>query len=417
MELAINNSHRRWAMVGTGSGLLLLSMFYRVSNATIAPLLIEEFDLTSDQLGLLAASFFWTFAIFQIPLGFLLDRFGSKISMTTLSLIGGAGSIIFAQSRGMDGLLLGRGLLGIGMSCALMGNLKIFCDWFPVDSFATLSGAILSFATLGSMLATSPLVLMVDAIGWRGAFWLIGVINIIIGLTFFAVAKDKPSADDTSRYLRNENKPEIAMLLGLKRLFLNANFWTISWSAFFRYGTYAAIQALWAGPFLIDVLNISLLTAGNLILLLNVGFVVGLPIAGFLSDRKLRSRKKVIMGGLVLLCLCELALAFSRNTNLLWWGAIFLLMGMGSSCGQIMYSHIKELMPLDMVGRSITGVNFFSMLGPGVFLYGFGKILFSLGAFASEDQGYKVGFAFCSIAVIIALGLYTTTKDSIFDKS
>ena len=414
VKLLIMDKQRRWLLIGIGTMFLLLSLFHRVTNATIAPFLIEEFNLSSDELGLLAAVFFWVFALFQAPLGFLLDRFGAKKTMSLLSLLGGAGSIIFSQSNGISDLLIGRALLGLGMSCALMGTLKIIADWFPADNFATLSGFVVSFATIGSMLATSPLMLTVNAIGWRSSFFLIGIINIALGVCFFSIAKDGPNQMKTSHHLTKKGLTTISLFSGIAKLLLNINFWTISWSAFFRYGTYAAIQALWAGPFLMKILNLPPLAAGNVMLLLNIGFAVGVPAAGYLSDKKLKSRKKIIIPGLILLCICQLVLSFSRTSNILWWGIIFFLIGLGSSCGQLMYSHIKELMPLDMVGRSVTGINFFTMMGSGLFLYAFGKVLTFLNSNSttSAEQGYIIGFLMCFLSVCVAIGLYTVTKDS-----
>lgn len=411
-RLAIADNNRRWFIISIGSLLFLLSMFHRVSNAVIAPLLIDELHLSPDELGLLAAVFFWAFALFQIPLGFLLDRFGTRIIMTILSIAGGTGSIIFAQSDGVNGLLVGRILLGLGMSCNFMGNLRMLVDWFPADRFATLSGLLVAIGTLGSVIATSPLVLMVNAIGWRGSFFLIGLINILVGLAFFVIARDRPYSGDFKKYPQREIKADTPLVNGFRKLFLDCNFWFISWGAFIRYGTYGAIQALWAGPFLMRVIHLSHLVAGNLILIFNIGLILGSPLFGFLSDRILRSRKKAVIMGLILLGLTEFTMAFSRSTNVLLWGAVFLLMGCGSSTMQIMFSHIKELMPKEMAGRSMTAINFFNMLGPAVFLYAFGKVLSYLGTSAS-DEGYKMAFLMCSFGVSLAILLYSRTKDVI----
>ena len=124
------NKNRLWFIVGICSLLFLVSMFYRVSNAVISPQLIDEFGLSSDELGLLTASFFYAFAFFQIPVGLLLDRFGASAIMATFSIIGGIRAIVFARSNGINGLICGRILLGIGMSCNLMGSLKLFGQLF-----------------------------------------------------------------------------------------------------------------------------------------------------------------------------------------------------------------------------------------------------------------------------------------------
>ncbi len=194
------DENRRWYIVGICSLLFFLSMFYRVSSAVISPQLIDEFGLSSDELGLLAAAFFYTFALFQIPLGLLMDRFGARITMSIFSIIGGIGAIVFAKSGGINGLLLGRTLLGAGMACNLMGSMKLFTEWFRPHEFATLSGSILAVGTVGNMMATSPLVLMMGSIGWRASFVAIAIITIFLSVCFFMVVRDKPEEPASGLY-------------------------------------------------------------------------------------------------------------------------------------------------------------------------------------------------------------------------
>ena len=78
------------------------------------------------------------------------------------------------------------------MACNLMGTLKLITIWFPPLRFATLAAVVLSFGTLGNMTAATPLVLMVQAIGWRMSFVVFSGINVLLALLFFAVVRDRP---------------------------------------------------------------------------------------------------------------------------------------------------------------------------------------------------------------------------------
>ena len=115
-----------------------MSQFFRSSVAVIAPDLIEELALSPNRLSLISASFFYAFALMQIPLALYLDRVGARISMTVLTLIASIGAVIFAVGESMEMLTVGRILLGIGMSCNLMGTLKLITLWFGAKRFATL---------------------------------------------------------------------------------------------------------------------------------------------------------------------------------------------------------------------------------------------------------------------------------------
>jgi MFS family permease len=157
------------------STLFCFSMFYRLTNAVIAPDLIREFHLNAERLGMLSSAFFYTFALFQIPMGVLLDRIGPRKVITLFTLVGAAGAFVFACAGGFYMALAGRALLGIGMASALMGSFKVFVNRYPPRRFSTLSGAILSIGTLGPILATSPLVYLNSINGCPRFFALLGI--------------------------------------------------------------------------------------------------------------------------------------------------------------------------------------------------------------------------------------------------
>jgi len=98
---------RRWAIFAIASGNFFLSQFYRVSNAVISPQLLRDLSLDTAGLGLLSASFFYGFAITQIPISIFLDRIGPRRMMAALSLIGIIGALIFSWAD-----TLGLGIVG-----------------------------------------------------------------------------------------------------------------------------------------------------------------------------------------------------------------------------------------------------------------------------------------------------------------
>src|SRR5208337_5226230 len=167
------------------SALFCFSMFYRLTNAVLAPDLIRAFNLNAERLGMLGSAFFYTFALFQIPMGVLLDRVGPRKVITLFTLVGAAGAFVFACAGNFYAALAGRALLGIGMATALMGSFKVFVNRYPPRRFATLSGAILSIGTLGPILATSPLVFLNSTIGWRLTFFYCGILTVGLALSLF----------------------------------------------------------------------------------------------------------------------------------------------------------------------------------------------------------------------------------------
>ena len=406
--------YRRWAIFGVCATFFLMSSFYRASSAIIAPELISDLKLSHHALGLLGAAFFYSFAIVQLPLGILLDRVGPKITMTVLNFIGVTGGVIFAGASSMTGGIIGRTLIGVGMAANLMGPLKLFTNWFDPGQFATLLGLLVSIGTLGSLAATTPLAILVEGLGWRKSFYVLAGLNAFLTLCLMIIVRDRPSNKRNDYNTLKEKSPPSPVFASLKTLFSSWNYWAISLTTFLRYGPYAAIQALWAGPFLIEFLGLSPIIAGNLLFMLSIGLIIGAPFSGMLSDRILRTRKSTIIIGLFICTMATLAFSQWRDANhLILLGTILFAIGFFNSFGQVMYAHIKELMPDDMSGSAMTGINFFTMMGGGVFMHLLGEIVEHVEPpLKGAGGGYQTSFLVCSVAFLLATVLYFTTKDS-----
>lgn len=404
---------RRWIVFILATSLFFLSQFYRTSNAVIASELIRDLSLDTVGLGLMSASFFYAFAITQIPISLLLDKVGPRRLMTFLTLLGILGAVIFSLADSLSLALIGRILLGVGMACNLMGTFKLLTQWFEPLIFATLTGLVMATGTFGNIIATTPLVMLVEQIGWRQSFQLIAAINLVLVLMLYIAVRDKPS--DAIRNA-SDMEPSISIkqaFLNLAMLLKERDYWIISVASFVRYGTYAAFQALWAGPFLREAMGYSAVKTGNLILLMTVGMIIGSPFWGAVSDRIFKTRKWIILICFVILAGVALVLmSIPPNANLIVVAVFFFAFGFFSGGGLLMYPHIKDLMPHEMAGAAMTGVNFFNMMGPAVFLQGLGILMQTLYPEASRGPAaFDASFLVCMLSLLVAGGIYSFTKE------
>lgn len=400
-------SVRRWVIFSLACLGLVLSMFYRVSTAVISPTLAEDLHLNASDLGVLAAAFFYAFAFSQIPLGLTLDRFGARRTMAGLGLAGIAGALLFAGARGNAEAVTGRVLLGVGMSCNLMGALTLIGAWFPLNRFATLSGVIVSAGVLGNMAAASPLVLMARAVGWRGSFVVITLVNALQVAALFWVVRDRPPQGGALK-VRSRGT-----LRGMGILFTRYSYWAISLASFVRYGFLAALQGLWAGLFLMSGLGLGDLPAGNAIFCMGLGYMVGMPLSGRLSDVWLRSRKHVVWPSLLLVGGLSLWLMlWDQGTSLGVIYAVFFLFGVISATANVMFAHVRELFPPEMGARAMTGVNFFVMLGAAAFTQIIGFVVGDGPSELSRPDAFKPAWLLGAGSMFLAAVLYLFTPDS-----
>ena len=394
------------------SALYILSMFYRVTNAVIAPNLTQDLGLNAETLGILGGAFFYSFTLLQIPLGPMLDRIGPRIVITFFPLIGALGAFLFAFGETFTAALWGRIMIGVGMACVLMGTMKIFILKFPPEKFATIVGIFVSIGTLGSIFATSPLAYLTSAIGWRTTFILAGGITALLAFFVFWVLGGEKEKDE--RLISpSSSQPKIGILQSIRLVLGSLAFWQIGAIAFFRYGTFIGLQGLWLGPYLIDIKGYSPVQTGNVLILLAIGTIVGGPIAGRLSDRTFHSGKGVALWGMSLYSLSLFPLVgILKIQSPFWYGLIFFLIGFFGGFGMVIYSHAKELFPITISGTVMTSVNFFTMAGAAVFMPLLGKIIESFPKInqAYPAEAYHLSFLICFLGMAASLIFYAFSK-------
>ena len=401
----------KWTMFIIVVSLYFLSYFYRVSTAIISPDLIREFKINAEQLGLLSSIYFYTFALAQFPLGPLLDRVGPRKVMTILGLVAAIGALIFAFGSSFLFSIIGRGLIGLGVSVAYMGTLKILANWFEIDEFAMMSALAMAIGNAGAIVATSPLAYAVSLIGWRMTFAIIGIINIIVVFLIFKFVIDYPP----NKKVVSSGIEHINIKKSFRMIFIKKDFWIISLLTFFWFGSFIGIQGLWGGPYLMDIFKLSKPEAGNVLSMIAFGFIIGGPVLGRISDRILRSRKKLIFISLIIFTMnIFLLIAFKNHLSNGFLYVLFFTFGFFGGSGIITYAHLKELFPISISGTVITCLNFFAIIGAAILQHGMGAIIEHFGRLSSGGYpfvAYKSAFMFCISGMIMSLFLYLFTKE------
>jgi len=149
-------------------------------------------------------------------------------------------------------------------------------------------------------------------------------------------------------------------------------------------------------------------------MLFSVGFFLGGPILGFLSDRVFRNRKSVM-----LLAMCFYTIFFSPLTgffptpSLIMIAGIFFFIGFLTSCGNVMYANIKELLPSSISGTAMSAVNFFTMAGAGVFQHVMGVSIdkFSLPQGQLPPEAFSFAFSLCFVSAALGTVAYLFVKE------
>jgi len=386
------------------------SQFYRVANAAIAPELMTELELSAEAMGTITGLFFLAFAAAQIPTGVLLDRYGPRRTMAGLFTIAVLGALTFAAANGGVVLAIGRILLGLGCAAGLMGSMVVIARWYPEERFATLTATLFVVGGGGTLLATTPLALVAEGIGWRGAFLAMAGVTGAFALLLFVIVRDAPSGHTGTG---NSGESWREVLSGLRAVVANRELWLVSAIQFVSYATVLAVVGLWGGPYLADVHGLDGVARGNALLALNVAVLVGVLLYGRL-DRYIGKRKWLIVGGALATAAILVLLAVLEKPD--FWSAMILLLLFACVGSYVMLNHAfaRAVLPDHLIGRGLTFQNLSVFLGVAVIQSVSGFIIggFDRVGGQSPEIAYRWIFGFLAFSLVGAAAIFANAKET-----
>ena len=375
-----------------------ISYFFRNVNAIIEADLVGDLGFSAASLGLLTSVYFISFASFQLPLGLLLDRFGPRRTESVLLIFAALGALIFSMAESLSGLILGRLLIGFGVSACLMASFKAYVLWFPPDRLPLMNGLQMVAGGLGAMSATVPLRTALEFTDWRGVFLILSGLTLFSALVLWLVYPEKEGSAGPV--------PMKKQLEGLKTVLTSRPFLAIAPLVMFSQSAQMAIQGLWAKPWLRDVAGLDEAECANHLMWMMAAMMAGFFLLGLLSERLYHARKisPVTVGVLAMAVFIVLQLLMALG----WTAQPMLLMTAFSffaTAGILPYAGLSQIFPKDLSGRVSTSLNLTVFLGAFAVQWGLGEII---SLWPTEGKGYapeSYGAAFGSLAVLQLSGL------------
>ncbi|MFZ9480760.1 MAG: MFS transporter [Burkholderiaceae bacterium] len=333
-------------MWGLAAAFYLYGFFQRVTPAALAHELAKELAPTATALGWLSATYFYCYAVMQLPSGLLADKFGPRRLFIWASAAAAIGTLLFAFADSFLTAAIGRGIIGGAAAVGWIGMLKLAAHWFSPQKFASISGLSLAVGTLGAVLAGFPLRLLSDEFGWRLVVAGSAGFALLLMLGMMFVLRDDPvdrgyrswsPAPQTEDALAKMSIRESLAGLPMRDLI----FLCIGQTAVT--GSMVMMAGLWGVPFLTTVFEINARTATGYTSLMMVGFAIGSLIFGPWSDRSGQRKRPLLTGtGLVMIGFMLLASGITLNSLWLTNGLLWLI-GVAAGAMVVSFAYGKDL--------------------------------------------------------------------------
>jgi OPA family glycerol-3-phosphate transporter-like MFS transporter len=331
--------------------------FTRFNYSAVIPLIREDLGLTNAEAGSLMAFFFLAYTVFQLPSGYLGDRFGPRKVLTCGALVSIIGNFIFSQGSTFAVLVIGQLVNGVGQAVGWSSALKLVVSWFPRSKRATAIGLFATCVTGGSSVGIRLSGFLGDHLGWRSSFIIAPVMMAGVALVFWILVKDHPREKglpdfedeiDLERQIDSDSRSRISLVLTNRLL----------WSVALVYFCFVYVQfgcLVWIPSFLKEGYGMSVDRASTLSFLVLLPGVFASPLGGFLSDHWFGGRRKpLILLGMAVLSASAFFLSFGMNLTF----AIVLLAVVGLMI--LMPDILLAAYPSDILSRklSATGMGF-----------------------------------------------------------
>jgi len=290
-------SYGRWYILGLISLMYLITYLDRVNISTAAPEITKEFGFDKITLGWIFSAFVWAYALFQVPGGWLSDRFGARPVLATIVGYWSVMTAATALATGATSFFIVRFLFGAGEAGAFPGATRAMQVWYPRRERGLVQGLTHSASRLGAAIAPPIVVLIMTTLGWRSVFYICGAVGFVWSLLWYLSYRNLPEEHAMV------NRAELQQIRGTDEageinqaaiqregadvpwgtLLRSPNMWAIM-CAYFTYVYCLYIFLTWLPSYLVDFRHFTLIKVGMFASLPLFAGVIGDTVGGVATD-------------------------------------------------------------------------------------------------------------------------------------
>jgi MFS family permease len=401
MSMALNSMTKRQQLLLGSLVCAIGAIFYcyefvlRIIPGVLQSELSAAFGhISASTFGQLSAFYYFAYSPMQMPVGMLMDRYGPRRLLTFACLCCTLGSLMFSYSSSIFVAGCGRFLVGFGSSFAFVGVLSLALHWLPRRYFSLVAGLITTLGMLGLVYGEIKITEATAAMGLSYVLSMMVVFGLVLTIITFLVVRDGPGGYQTKM------QPLPDFFRNVINVLTSPQVWLIGFVGACLYTSLSVFGELWGKSYLEQAHHLSKVEAAKAISCMFLGWAVGAPLIGYLSDWSERRVLPLVLGAMAaFVCICIIlyrpGLSYSTLNSLLF------LYGVFSGSELIVFIMAKENSGAQLSGTVFAATNMIVTLGGVIFQPLVGKLLDTFGAEEMNNGAHIYSNADYQIALSI----------------
>ncbi|MDI9819190.1 MULTISPECIES: MFS transporter [unclassified Legionella] len=346
-----------WVVWGLAAAFYFSDYMARVAPGVMHRSLQIDFGINEAGFGILTASFYVPYILMQIPVGLTVDRVSIRAILTVMSLVTALGCCVFGLADGLMMASVGRMLIGFSAAFAFVSSLRLATSWFPPAMLGLLAGLTQALGMLGAAAGEAPVSFLVANVGWRHSMLIIAFLFIALAGLLYQFIQDRPGS---KRQELKKCEPSLSISRSLRRVLSHRQTWLNALYAGFLFGPTAVIGEAIGPAYLQYGHGLTAHTAAFATGLIFIGWGIGGPLSGWLSDKIGRRKPLMLFSafcGLILSSLFVFYPHIDKSTAYI----LFFVFGLTNTGVAIAYAVSTEIHENNVVGTAIAFTNMISI--------------------------------------------------------
>jgi predicted MFS family arabinose efflux permease len=352
----------------------------RLSPGLMINDIMRKFDVDASSYGYFASMYYYGYALMQIPIAILLDRYGPRVIISICAFVCAVATLTFIYADQWIIALLGRFLIGAASAVGFLGVSKVISMWFPSTEYGKMVGLSFTLGLIGAVFGGRPVSSLLDMFGWHDVLFYVALVSALIGVLIIVFVRNP-------RNFVAEDDVDVGQKL--KKVCTDYRILIIAFANLLLVGPLEGFADVWGVTYLMKAYELTKPEAASLTSFIFIGMIFGGPVLTYIAQKYKAYYQLACLCGVLMFVLFALLILASEYINFYMAMTIMFAIGV-CCCYQVLVITMGSfIMPAALTGVTVAFLNCINMLGGSLFHTVIGRTLDLLWA-NQTDNGVRV---------------------------